>query len=467
MYLIEVLLFILIILVMVTLINKREVRKHILIYLLTITVVIAIIHLLLYGFRWQLFSFYLAFLSISLFIINKQVMKGRIKLLLGKLFVVLSSLFIIVSIIATFSFPTYELPVPSGQYIIGTESFVIVDDNRLEQYSDNDSEYRKIKIQVWYPANTSEGYNQVPWLEDGLVVARALSKDMSLPYFVLDQTVKIDSNAYLKAPISNELEKYPVVVISHGWRGFRNLHTDFAEELASRGYIVIAIDHTFGSVATVFNENDISLLNLEALPQRETTDDFLDYANQLVNTYAGDISLTIDYLESINTNTSSSRFSGRLDLTEIGLLGHSTGGGAGVALALNDERIDAVFGLDAWVEPINDTEINKSLKMPSLFIRSEAWEVGLNNANLLNISNNSIPNSDVYQIDGTTHYDFAMVYMYSPLTKAIDISGEINSEHLTDILKSMMNDFFDKELKNDSSIVFNTDDWIEVKNIID
>ena len=284
----------------------------------------------------------------------------------------------------------------------------------------------------------TDGYEKAPWLEDGKVVSRALARDFGLPSFVLDHTIDIMSNSYFEAPINDDLSEYPVIVISHGWRGFRNLHTDFAEDLASMGYIVIGIDHSYGSVATVFSDDEIAYLNLDALPDRETTDEFLDYANQLVYTYASDITTTIDYLEEINMESNASRFSGKLDLSNIGLLGHSTGGGADVAVALNDTRIAALIGLDAWVEPIEDNEITKGLSIPSLFIRSGDWEVGLNNANLYSLIENSSTPSMLFQIDGTTHFDFTMVYMYSPFTTYLGFTGDVEGQYLNSIQKSMI-----------------------------
>lgn len=45
------------------------------------------------------------------------------------------------------------------------------------------------------------------------------------------------------------------------------------------------------------------------------------------------------------------------DLKKIGVLGHSTGGGAAVLISLNDPRIRSLVGLDAWVEPIGDDKL--------------------------------------------------------------------------------------------------------------
>jgi len=465
MHILEVFIYLLSVLMMWILMSKKTIKKQFVIALLSVTILVIILHLVIDGTRWQLYTLYLAVLMIEIMISIKTIMnislKKRIRIITNVVF----STLIVISFIAAIVFPIYEIPTPTGDYLIGTESFVIEDETRYELYGDDSTEFRKIKIQIWYPAESVDGYEQAPWLEDGAVVSRALSKDFGFPSFFLDQTADIMSNSYVGAPISNASANYPVIIISHGWRGFRNVHTDYAEELASQGYIVIGIDHTYGSVATFFSEDDIAYINRDALPPRETTPDFLDYANQLVYTYASDITTTLNYLEEINDSSNPSRFSELLDLEKIGLLGHSTGGGADVAIALNDDRIDAVMGLDAWVEPIDETEISKGLSIPSLFLRSGAWETRDNNANLYSLIENSTVPSNLYQIDGTTHFDFAMDYMYSPLTKYIGMSGTVQEEYLNSILKSLITDFFNETLRNDTSSEINSNEWEEVRNV--
>jgi pimeloyl-ACP methyl ester carboxylesterase len=254
-------------------------------------------------------------------------------------------------------------------------------------------------------------------------------------------------------------------VISHGWRGFRNLHTDFAEALASEGYLVVSIDHTYGSVGTLF-EDEMVYVNYDALPNRDSVPNFLEYANQLVYTYQGDILTTLDYLEAINDIDSSSRFSNTMDLSKIGLLGHSTGGGAGTAAALEDDRVKALFGLDSWVESIDETLISTGTSIPSVFLRSETWEVGLNNDNLTTYIENST-DATLYQIDGTTHLDFSMIYMISPLTNVIGFTGDIEGRYLNTIMTSMMIDFFDETLMNGTYTELDISEWEEVRFIID
>jgi len=467
MQIIEIIVFLLIIVILGFLIKYKSIKKNYMKILVVVTLLAFILHVFLENTRWQIyplyFSMFLVVIMVYFYIFRFEEFKsGNTSRIIT---LSLTGFLILLSGVSSFIFPLYDMPLPRGDFSIGTESFIVVDNDRLELYGEQGN--RKIKIQVWYPAENTDGCDVVPWLEDGRVVAQALARDFGMPSFILNHTELINSSSYQSAPISTNLDEYPVVVISHGWRGFRNLHTDLAEELASFGYVVIGIDHTYGSVATVFSEEEIAYVNLDALPDTDTTSDFLENANTLVNTYAGDITLTLDELEKMNVGEIPSIFEGKLDLTSIGLLGHSTGGGADVAVAINDERIKALIGMDAWVEPIYETEIEKGLDMPSLFLRSGSWETGDNNINLYNLIDKSSESSILYQIDGTTHYDFSMAYMYSPLTKYLDLTGELDGDYLVSILEEIIVDFFDQNLKKDSSINTNNMDeiWEDVKKI--
>ncbi len=418
-------------------------------------------YLLIAEFRWQLSFLYGMVLILDVFYIIKRVKGEKVRGMTKKVLFPLSIILLGSTYFTVFAFPIYEIPTPSGDYFIGTRLYVVENMEREELYSDY--EYRRFQIQVWYPSNDVDGYEVAPWLEGGLELSRALAKDNYLPSFALDHTTSIESNSYYDAPINDAVSKYPVVIVSHGWRGFKTLHTDYIEELASNGYVVISIDHTYGSVATVFGDDDVEYLNLDALIYRDDNPDFLIDANNLVNTYSGDIVDTIDYLDMLNTDENSIYY-GKLDLDRIGLLGHSTGGGAGVNTALIDDRVHSVLGLDAWVEPIDFNVVTNKLDVPSLFIRSGAWETGENNENLYEIVNQSNQSSMLYQIDGTTHYDFAMVYMYSPLTKYLGLTGSVDSEELNEMLKDTILDFFNSTLLSESS-EFNITEYEEMRTI--
>ena len=442
---------------------KRIVSRRQASFLLVGTILLVVFHLFFGFIRWQLYTFYvlyiLLFLYNSIELVGQKLVHSRVRFSL----MITTSILLVLSFLLVAAFPVYQVPETTGTYEVGTKTYELQDESREELYSD-EVDVRRFIVQAHYPIDTSTGYQKAKWIEDGRDVTRALAEDNGLPFFALDHIVEIDSNSYLGAPLSETSPTYPIVVISHGWRGFRNLHTDLAEELASYGFVVFSIDHTYGSVATVFEEETV-YLNLDALPEAPTREGFLEHANRLVNTYALDVVSTLDFLEELNVGGIDPMFDGRLDLDRIGLMGHSTGGGADVQVALEDERIRSVLGLDAWVEPLNDETIALGLDVPSLFLRSGSWEEGDNNPPLYKIMNESTSLSKLYQIDGTTHFDFAMVYMYSPLTKYIGFTGSVESERLTRLLREIMLDFFDETLLGSDVDLYDYDQWDEVRLI--
>ncbi len=412
-------------------------------------IVVLVVHLALVGYIWQWIPLYvtivlLLVLSLKTLKINQttEVLSPIRKLLWG-----FSIGLSVLSLILIWIFPLRNLPEPTGSMDVGTFSWVINTD-RNEAYSEETSDLRRFKVQAWYPAQNVDTLEKAPWLYDGAAPVRGMARDFGFPGFIFDHLATVDAHAYLEADALEDT--YPVVIISHGWTGFRNLHTDLAEELASHGYIVFGTNHSYGSVATVFEDNTAPLNN-DALPPRETTPDYLSYANTLVSTFSADIINTIDDIERLNEDESWA-LAGRLDLSKIAVIGHSTGGGASVLAALNDERIDTVIGLDAWVEPIALDRLEEGLDVPALLLRSEAWEISFNNEYLYTLMNATDPNLlEVRQVTGTTHYDFGMVYMFSTLSPLIGLQGSLGME-MPALQNALVLDALDAHLRSGPSL---------------
>jgi len=441
--------------------NRR--RELFLILMLSLFV----IHIVIQGIRWQMYLVYL-FIAFELvvFIINRLGKGPKRNKEKRNWKSILWILGLIISLILIILFPYNHIEKPSGSYEVGTFSMDIVDENRIEIYGDTIGEPRKIRIQLWYPTDSTDGLDRAKWLNDGVKVASGIPSFAGMPGFLLRYTARIDSNSYLYATLSDDKSNYPIIVVSHGWFGFRNIHTDFCEMLASNGYIVASIDHTYGSLATVFNDGTVKKVDPNALPDASTVDDFSAYSNKLVTTYALDAELTINTIEKLAagqvrldnyTNTKdlnkledtsgfSGMFEGRINIDMIGAIGHSTGGGGITQLAMIDDRMDAVFGFDPWVEPIEENLLNQGLSTPSIFISSEQWQNHANRKYLKIIADSDKTVTKMYQLNGTSHKDFTMMYMFEPISRIIGMSGTIDSSRSIEIQKDFLLQFFDHYL---------------------
>lgn len=102
-------------------------------------------------------------------------------------------------------------------------------------------------VQAYYPAGANAAdFPRAAWIADPAVQS-AFATSANLPAFALSHVGSIMTNARLDAPPTPGM--FPVIVISHGWSGSRVMHADLAEELASRGALVLLIDHPYGALA--------------------------------------------------------------------------------------------------------------------------------------------------------------------------------------------------------------------------
>ncbi len=409
---------------------------------LTLLSILFILHAAIEGLRLQMACVYLGLPTLWLifFFGKAPVNKNKRRVLAS-----LSVACLLGTVVALYLFPVNTMPKPSGPYSIGTVSYELTEQGRTELYGPVPRGDRHIRFQVWYPADSTKGGKQTNWLVDGRKVASGIPMLYNLPSFLLDHTALIKSHSYTGLSISEKEQTYPLIIISHGWTGFSSLHADLGEMLASHGYIAVSINHTYGAAVSVFENKEVAYVDQGALPKRSEVDDFNLYSQALVTTFSNDALAVLDYME---TNA---LFAERIDKEKIGAMGHSTGGGAVVRLAITDPRIKAVLGFDAWVEPIEAEILDTGLDIPSTFLRSEQWETGPNNWFLKQLFDNTSVQPSIYQVQGGKHQDFSMLYMYLPITRILGETGTLDPLKNAEIQQSYVLTFFDHTLKHKGS----------------
>ena len=393
------------------------------------------------GFRWQMVPLYALAVGLAIgdvFFLDRELKwSNRIaRGLFGMTGVALATALAIVM-------PVPKLPVPSGPHAIGTFTVELVDAERVELYGASPGGPRRLVVQVWYPASATSAQEAfVPWTIDWEVVAPELARNLGFPSWFLNHTQYTQSHASDKPPIADGA--FPVVVYSHGWTGFRTIAVNQVETLVSNGYIVIAPDHTFGAVATRFADGEVITYDPAALPDEEEIGEeaYLLAAADLVSTFAADIVTVLNALDEGESGPFR-RLAESVDLTRIGLYGHSTGGGAAVQVCLEDERCDAVLGMDPWVEPLPDKVIKIRATRPSLYMRSDGWRGNDNDAILMGIAGRSLEVSYVLGIEGADHNDFTVTPLLSPIASQLGMKGPIPAGRIIPIIDNYLLGFFD------------------------
>ena len=129
-----------------------------------------------------------------------------------------------------------------------------------------------------------------------------------------------------------------------------------AEELASHGYVVVGVNHTFETAVTVFSDGRVAAMNPAALggalgPQIGPHEAAFRRRAEVCNYKAADLRFVADHLSRLAPNRAGLT-AGHLDLTSVGAFGHSFGGNAALEWCRADERCRASANLDGaiWTE---------------------------------------------------------------------------------------------------------------------
>jgi hypothetical protein len=151
----------------------------------------------------------------------------------------------------------------------------------------------------------------------------------------------------------------PLVVLSPGFTNSRGTLTALAEDLASHGYIVAGIDHTYESYATAFPDGRVTTCLAREAPRR-------DRKEKVVAGRAADVSFVLGELTGAHPAWPGAAL---INPSRMAMAGHSVGGAAAIAAMLADSRIRAGLDMDgATCAPIP----GHGLSRPFLFLGKQS-----------------------------------------------------------------------------------------------
>jgi glyoxylase-like metal-dependent hydrolase (beta-lactamase superfamily II)/dienelactone hydrolase len=229
--------------------------------------------------------------------------------------------------------PLIVLPAPGGPHRVGRMTFHAVDSARKEVMTPDPADVREMTFHVWYPsdapAGTRAAYLNVA-LQDS-VFRRTVS--------FADTLARVRSSALVDVAVSGAARRYPVILFSHGLGTLSQTYTSFLENLASHGYVVVGVDHSYYSAAYTLPDGR-SVRNLSRPEDRQRD----------VVAQAADLSFVVNVLERLSHPSASpaGRLAGRLDLSRLGVFGHSRGGFAAPHACRRDSRFKACANLDGY-----------------------------------------------------------------------------------------------------------------------
>ena len=371
--------------------------------------------------------------------------------------------------------PDSLFPEPTGQYNVGTTSYNFVDPEREEIYTEDENDHREITARVWYPSQDVTDAAPEAYLNPELT--SAIASELEIPNEdLLGVTQFLTTNSVPDAPLAEDQSEYPVLVFSHGFGGLPEFNTIKAEELASQGYVVVGINHTYDSIASVLADG-------ETVPQSpvfdvENQSEILELLGESVDIRAEDAQFVLDELTKIDAGDDPDElFSGHLDLEKVGIFGYSLGGATAAQVLAEDHRFQAGINLDGGL--FGDAA-NASLDQPFMILNNEAFGQGTSSSpeekqfNQLQQSFVENLQNDGYEVTilGTEHSSFNDLPFLLPslLNSGIELGelGELANSDNDDfeaidpqLASTIINDytlaFFDRYLNDEPSSLLTED----------
>ncbi|MFD0684715.1 alpha/beta hydrolase family protein [Actinomadura fibrosa] len=240
---------------------------------------------------------------------------------------------------------SFTLPRPTGPQAVGTTELHLVDHARRDPWVPGRA--RELMVSVWYPAARS---GTSPYLRPG--VAKTIAEGTALgvvPPGTVDWA-GARTHAAASAPADPRRGARPVVLYSPGFGLPRALGTTIAEELVSRGYVVVTMDHTYETAPVEFPGGRVEN---QRLPEQEP-----ERIKKAIETRVRDTRFVLDRLAALRGGRNPDaegralpRGLGRtLDLSRAGIVGHSAGGIQAAEAMRVDRRLDAGIDMDGTLE---------------------------------------------------------------------------------------------------------------------
>lgn len=379
------------------------------------------------------------------------------------------SISIVVTIFICLLMPSIQLIPPTGKYIVGTEIHHLEDIDRKSPFSENPEEFRKLHAKVWFPAKRSFArlVKDLYWNHLPYIYTKEIMNLFKLPAFLMSHLYELKPYAYRFLDISDAKEQYPVVIMSHGYySGTEISNTQLGEELASKGFIVVSINHMYESLLSPYKREEIKYGNLtranvimneakktmklhnlilrDPVKNKEKISNIYDQfkeTNKTLNLWTNDILFVIDHLEFINKNLSIKKISGRMDICKISAIGFSMGGMASMEASMKDSRIKAIINMDG---PATKNSFLNGVPVPFLQMSSTTWKT----INTISVHKNDT-NHFHYFFKDTKHNNFEDMSVFFPiLTKYMGSTGSVDSRYHIQRIRDISVNFLNTFLNN-------------------
>jgi len=352
-----------------------------------------------------------------------------------------------------------ETPAPTGPHRVGRRSFQLVDSTRRDPT--DTTRARVVVGWIWYPAaptGSGQASERALPAEWGDLRAAASATKIGEPAAQAMRDIGV--HATTDAPWASGVSRAPVLLFApgNGW-----LATDYSvllEDLASHGYVVIGLA-------------PVGLADVVRLRDGQTFGKMLGVGAAIAEDQLHvhrDALYLLDRLATLDADARAP-WHGHLDLTRVGVFGHSLGGTTALVAAATDTVVRAAVNLDG--DPMGSV-IGVRPSQPLLYVTTEVpsmdeappardsmWiertREGLERSerrrteDWARISSHSVSATRI-EMRGMRHLNFTDAALVSSLVEGPQRRwmrwGPIDGAHGLRITAELVRAFFDRELRH-------------------
>jgi len=394
-------------------------------------------------------------------------------------------------------FPITHWDAPRGPYPVGVRDTQFVDDSRVD--ADADGQKRKLMARVWYPAHSVEGLERRRMYSDAEcpTMQAGLKSAVGLTSFMVRRQGETLTWSYENAPlIECEAGSLPVLIFSHGFSGTVGQNTHLCERLASQGYLVISVAHTYSAAAVHFPDGSQAILASKiknafqgpkllnssmAVLKAETPADRkaarIDWSSaecviELNKVWVDDTRVCLDKISQGECQPAVDDLAAAGDFSRVGAFGMSFGGSCSASVAQVDERIVAAINLDGG--QADNQLLNTQIRVPLLMLHSSTMPLngggGFNDYYYEPHKNAGVSGRvSRADIEEASHMDFTDLALLGGPVRALMGLGSIDGHRMLNATADACQDFFDAHIKRQgdcsSEVVLNelVKKWPEIK----
>jgi predicted dienelactone hydrolase len=379
------------------------------------------------GYRWQMYPACLVAAIFVAYLVIGSARSKRFSALLN----LAAILLVISAVVLGTILPVFLLPVPDGPFSLGTVTQIWFRPVTSRDIAPDWTPSRKIIVQLWYPAASEQKGQIAPY------------RGPDTGWFLTHYLALVRTHARIGVALSSAQLTYPILLFSPMWGGGRTDYTTFYEALASHGFVVAAMEHVKDLNGPFLGASREQYREADALARRR----------------AEDAAYVLDQLTKQNESDPDKLLTGRLDLSRVGILGHSFGGAAAAEACWLDPRFKAAIDLDGNLYgEVGDAGASQ----PFFSVRSDSkrpTEAELNAADPHERLGNQMEDLDwkrktawlvqrggyELMIRKTLHLNYSDRPLFSPI-KRLSGGGDIDPRRVLRIVNAYILAFFERTL---------------------